>query len=122
MFVFPPFPAISLNIYAGGSLGFSVKFTNVGKTSLQLSLSGSLTASAEVALGAGDFAKVAAGAKGTIINASGSATVTSSGVTKSFSISGGKIEAYVTAYVKIPFIGKKKLWDKSCTIFNGWSS
>ena len=122
MFVFPPFPAISLNIYAGGSLGFSVKFTNVGKTSLQLTLSGSLTASAEVALGAGDFAKVAAGAKGTIINASGSATVTSSGVTKSFSISGGKIEAYVTAYVKIPFIGKKKLWDKSCTIFNGWSS
>ena len=121
-FIFPPFPAISLNIYAGGSLGFSVKFTNVGKTSLQLTLSGSLTASAEVALGAGDFAKVAAGAKGTIINASGSATVTSSGVTKSFSISGGKIEAYVTAYVKIPFIGKKKLWDKSCTIFNGWSS
>ena len=121
-FIFPPFPAISLNIYAGGSLGFSVKFTNVGKTSLQLTLSGSLTASAEVALGAGDFAKVAAGAKGTIINASGSATVTSSGVTKSFSISGGKIEAYVTAYIKIPFIGKKKLWDKSCTIFNGWSS
>ena len=121
-FIFPPFPAISLNIYAGGSLGFSVKFTNVGKTSLQLTLSGSLTASAEVALGAGDFAKVAAGAKGTIINASGSATVTNSGVTKSFSISGGKIEAYVTAYIKIPFIGKKKLWDKSCTIFNGWSS
>ena len=75
-----------------------------------------------MALGAGDFAKVAAGAKGTIINASGSATVTNSGVTKSFSISGGKIEAYVTAYVKIPKKKKKKLWDKSCTIFNGWPS
>ena len=121
-FVFPPFPAISLNIYAGGSLGFSVKFTNVQKTSLQLSLSGSLTATAEVALGAGDFAKVAAGAKGEIIKASGYATVTSGGVTKGYKISGGKVEAYVTAYVKVPFVGKKKLWDKSCTIFKGWSS
>ena len=121
-FVFPPFPAISLNIYAGGSLGFSVKFTNVQKTSLQLSLSGSLTATAEVALGAGDFAKVAAGAKGEIIKASGYATVTSGGVTKGYKISGGKVEAYVTAYVKVPFVGKKKLWDKSCTVFNGWSS
>ena len=121
-FVFPPFPAISLNIYAGGSLGFSVKFTNVQKTSLQLSLSGSLTATAEVAVGAGDFAKVAAGAKGEIIKASGYATVTSGGVTKGYKISGGKVEAYVTAYVKVPFVGKKKLWDKSCTVFNGWSS
>ena len=121
-FVFPPFPAISLNIYAGGSLGFSVKFTNVQKTSLQLSLSGSLTATAEVALGAGDFAKVAAGAKGEIIKASGYATVTSGGVTKGYKISGGKVEAYVTAYVNVPFVGKKKLWDKSCTVFEGWSS
>ena len=103
-------------------MGFSVKFTNVQKTSLQLSLSGSLTATAEVALGAGDFAKVAAGAKGEIIKASGYATVTSGGVTKGYKISGGKVEAYVTAYVKVPFVGKKKLWDKSCTIFKGWSS
>ena len=74
-----------------------------------------------MALGAGDFAKVAAGAKGTIINATGYATITGGSVTKGYTLSGGKIEVYVTAYVKIPFIGQKTLWDKSCTIFDGWS-
>ena len=120
-FPFPPFPLIGLNVYAGGSLGVNVKFTNAQKTSLQLGLSGSLTATVEIAFGAGDFAKVAAGAKGTIINATGFATITGGSVTKGYTLSGGKIEVYVTAYVKIPFIGQKTLWDKSCTIFDGWS-
>jgi len=32
------------------------------------------------------------------------------------------IEAYTEAYIKIPFIGKKTLWSKSITLFNGWST
>ena len=121
-FKFPPFPLIGLNVYAGGTLNIFVKFTTVQKTTLQLGLGGSLNAAVEIAFGAGDFAKVAAGVKGTLINASGYATITGGSVTKGYRLSGGKIEVYVTAYVKIPFIGKKKLWDKSYTVFNGWST
>ena len=121
-FKFPPFPLIGLNVYAGGTLNIFVKFTTVQKTTLQLGLGGSLNAAVEIAFGAGDFAKVAAGVKGTLISASGYATITGGSVTKGYRLSGGKIEVYVTAYVKIPFIGKKKLWDKSYTVFNGWST
>ena len=121
-FKFPPFPLIGLNVYAGGTLNIFVKFTTVQKTTLQLGLGGSLNAAVEIAFGAGDFAKVAAGVKGTLISASGYATITGGSVTKGYRLSGGKIEVYVTAYIKIPFIGKKKLWDKSYTVFNGWST
>lgn len=106
-FKFPPFPLIGLNVYSGGTLNVYVKFTTVQKTSLQLGLGGSLNAAVEIAFGAGDFAKVAAGVKGTLINASGYATITVGSVTKGYKLSGGKIVVYVTAYVKIPFIGKK---------------
>ena len=121
-FKFPPFPLIGLNVYAGGTLNIFVKFTTVQKTTLQLGLGGSLNAAVEIAFGAGDFAKVAAGVKGTLISASGYATITGGSVTKGYRLSGGKIEVYVTVYVKIPFIEKKKLWDKSYTVFNGWST
>ena len=87
-----------------------------------MTLSGTITASAEIAAGILDFAKAAAGAEGTIVSATGYATVTNSGVSKGYSISGGKIETYVEAYVNVPIIGKKTLWSKSITLFNGWST
>ena len=121
-FKFPPCPLIGLNVYASGNLNAYVKFTTVQKTSLQLGLGGSLNAAVEIAFGAGSFAKVAAGAEGTLINASGYATITGGSVTRGYKLSRGKIKVYVTAYVKVPFRGKIKLWDRDCTIFNGWST
>ena len=120
-FKFPPFPLLGLNVYAGGSLNVYVKFTTAQKTTLQLGLGGSLNAAVEVAFGA-DFAKIAAGARGTLISASGYANISGGSITKGYRLSGGKIEVYVTAYVNIWPFGKKTLWDKSCTIFNGWST
>ena len=102
-------------------MAVSVKFTTILKTSLQMTLSGSITASAEIAAGILDFAKAAAGAEGTVVSATGYATVTNSGVSKGYSISGGKIETYVEAYVNVPFIGKKTLWNKRYKVFDGWT-
>ena len=121
-FRFPPLPIIAFSVYAGGSLGFSVKFTTILKTSLQMTLSGSIDASAEISIGSSYFAKIAAGVEGNVITATGYATITNSGISKGYSLSGGRIEAYTEAYIKIPFIGKKTLWSKSITLFNGWST
>ena len=68
------------------------------------------------------FIKVAAGARGTVISASGFANVSKSGVTKGYSISGGKIEAYVKGTAKILLVGDKTIFDESIMVFNGWSS
>lgn len=116
-FVFPPVPAISLGVYAGGSLGISIHFTTSQKTTLKLSLSGSLTASAEIKAGWDKVLSLSAGADGTIIKATGYATVTGGSVSKGYSISGGKI----VCYVKAKLLGKQ-VWKKSHTLFNGWSS
>ena len=116
-FTFPPFPVISLGVYAGGSLSFSIRFTTVDKTSLTLTLSGSITATAEIKAGWDKLMSFSAGAEGTIISASGYATVTKSGVSKGYKISGGKIVCYVVAK-----IFGKKVWKKSHTLFNGWST
>ena len=116
-FVFPPFPAITLGVYAGGSLSISVKYTSSSKTGLKLSLSGSLTASAEIKAGSDKVLSFSAGATGDIVKATGYATVTGSSVSKGYSVSGGKIVCYVVAKA----LGKK-VWKKEHTLFNGWSS
>ena len=53
--------------------------------------------------------------EGTIVNASGSATIQNKKVTKNFSISGGKIVIYLDRSV---FKKKKRVAEK--TLFNGW--
>ncbi len=119
-FNFPPFPAIYFAVYGGASLEFSVKFTTVQKTSLKMSLSGSVTVSAEVALGSDQFFKLSAGVEGTIIRASGSATISNSGVTKAYSIGGGKIVAYARGHLKVPIAGDITFLDAKHTLFEGW--
>ena len=117
---FPPFPAIHFDVYAGANLDFTVKATNVKKTSLKLTLTGSITVRAQIAAGSEKFVSLAAGVKGTIIKASGSATISSSGISKEYSISGGQIVVYAKGTAKIPFIGNKTFLDKSCVVFDGW--
>ena len=113
---FPPFPVIYLAVYGGGSIGFSVSYTS-GNSQLKLSVSGSLTATAEIGAGSDKVLRFAAGATGTILSASGYASVSRSGVSRGFSISGGRIEVYVVASA----FGKQ-VWRKSAVVFNGWSS
>ena len=87
-----------------------------------MTLTGSIDASAEISIGSSYFAKIAAGVEGNVITASGYATITNSGISKGYSLSGGRLKAYAEAKIKIPFIGSKTLWSKSCTIFDGWST
>ena len=115
-FVFPPFPIISLGVYAGGSLSFSVYFTTVDQTTLRLFLSGSITATAEIKAGWDALLSFSAGAEGTLIAASGFASITKNVVTKNYSLSGGKIVCYVVARA-LGF----KVWKKEYTLFKGWS-
>ena len=82
-----------------------------------MTLSGSITASAEIAAGILDFAKAAAGAEGTVVSATGYATVTNSGISKGYRIAGGRIEVYAKA--KLFF---KTLWSHSWKVFDGWST
>ena len=101
-------------VYAGGSLGISITVT---KGQVVLALSGSLTASAEVKAGVDQVLSFSAGAEGTVLSLSGSATITKAVIKPGYGISGGKIEVYVVAR-----LSGKEVWKKSHTLFNGWSS
>ena len=82
-----------------------------------MSLSGRITVEAEIAVGSGIFLKIAAGVRGTLISVSGYATINPFGVSKGYSISGGKIEAYTKGtFVDLTFL------DASITLFEGWRS
>ena len=115
-FAFPLVPAITLGVYAGGSISFSVSWASTDKI-LRMSASGSLTASAEIKAGWDPVLSLSAGATGTIINVTGSANASSSGVNRGVSISGGQIGVYVVAKA-----GGKQVWRKDHTLFGGWSS
>ena len=114
-FRFPPMPVIYLALYAEASLGFSVKFTTILKTSLQMTLTGSIGADVSITAGADGYIGISAGAEGTIITASGYATVTNSGISKGFTLSGGAI----SVYVKVSYIFDS--WKKSHKLFDGWT-
>ena len=116
-FKFPPVPLIGISIYARGSLGFTVKFTTILKTSLQMTLTGEIGVQAEISVGLGGLASLSAGADGTLVSASGYATITNSGISKGYRISGGRIEVYVKATAFW-----HTLWKKSWKLFDGWST
>ena len=113
-FPFPPFPIISLGIYAGGSLDCSVS-VDFSKNELKLSISGSLTASAEIKAGSDKLLSFSAGAEGTVISASGFVTISNGRLTPGYKISGGKIVAYVVARALT-----KEVWKLSHTVYDGW--
>ena len=74
-----------MDIYCGGTLSYTIRYLDDSRQKLQMSLFGDLVASAELASGS-TYSKVLA--DGTLISASGYATVTSSGITKGFNFSG----------------------------------
>ena len=74
-----------MDIYCGGTLSYTIKYLDDARTRLQMSLFGDLETSAELVSGS-SYSKVRA--DGTLISASGYATVTSSGIVKGFNFSG----------------------------------
>ena len=113
-FPFPPFPAITLAIYAGGSIDTSVT-VNFSQVNIKFELTGTLTASAEIKAGLDKALSFSAGAEGTVISASGFVEHSMGGFKPGYKISGGKIVAYVVARA----LGKE-VWKLTHTIFGGW--
>ena len=113
-FPFPPFPAITLGIYAGGSLDTSVT-VNFSQVNIKFALTGTLTASAEIKAGFDKALSFSAGAEGTVISASGFVEHSMGGFKPGYKISGGKIVAYVVARA----LGQE-VWKLTHTVCGGW--
>ena len=112
-FTFPNFPAVSVGILATGSLTFQISWAS--GSALTASLSGTLSATAQIKAGWDSSASLTAGASGVIASASGSATIKSGSVTKSFSFNYGKI----TCFISGKLFGKEIL-RRDFTVFEGW--
>ena len=83
----------TLDIYAKGTLSYTVKYQNDSKNRLQLWLTGDLEASAEIVSLPDYSARV--NCWGTLISASGLATITNSGISKGFNFSGTPVSALI---------------------------
>ena len=112
-FTFPNFPAVSVGILATGSLTYQISWAS--GSALTASLTGTLSATAQIKAGWDSIASLTAGASGVIASASGSATIKSGSVTKSFSFNYGKI----TCFISGKLFGVEIL-RKDFTVFEGW--
>ena len=112
-FTFPNFPAVSVGILATGTLSFKISWAS--GSALTATLTGTLTATAQIKAGWDSIASLTAGASGVIASASGSATIKSGSVTKSFSFNYGKI----TCFISGKLFGKEIL-RRDFTVFEGW--
>ena len=112
-FTFPNFPAVSVGILATGSLTYQISWAS--GSALTASLTGTLTATAQIKAGWDSIASLTAGASGVIASASGSATIKSGSVTKSFSFNYGKI----TCFISGKLFGVEIL-RRDFTVFEGW--
>ena len=115
-FKFPPMPAISLNLKAGGALKISASLSTSSKK-LTVSISGSLYAKVEIKAGWDAVASISAGAKGTIVSASLSGAINTSGsLSKSGKLSAGTVSVYIDGKLL-----SKKIFHKEWTVYKGWS-
>ena len=115
-FKFPPMPAISLNLKAGGSVKISASLSSASKK-LTVSIGGSLYAKAEIKAGWDSVASASAGAKGTLVSASLSGAISTGGaVSRSGKLSAGTVSVYVEGKLL-----SKKVFSKSWTVYKGWS-
>mgnify|MGYP007070204904 CR=1 FL=1 len=112
-FTFPNFPAVSVGVLATGSLTYQISWAS--GSALTASLTGTLSATAQIKAGWDSIASLTAGASGVIASASGSATIKSGSVTKSFSFNYGKI----TCFISGKLFGVEIL-RKDFTVFEGW--
>ena len=115
IFEFWPVALVKIKLSLSGNAKVSIKFDSSAKTKLNLSIGGSFDATAKVVAGLENFLSVEPGARGTIISGNASLGVTSKGVSKSISFSGGKIVVFVKAYL----LGWEA-YNKEWTVFNGW--
>ena len=112
-FTFPNFPAVSVGVLATGSLTYQISWAS--GPALTASLTGTLSATAQIKAGWDSIASLTAGASGVIASASGSATIKSGSVTKSFSFNYGKI----TCFISGKLFGVEIL-RRDFTVFEGW--
>ena len=112
-FTFPNFPAVSVGILATGTLSFKISWAS--GSALTATLTGTLTATAQIKAGWDSIASLTAGANGVIASATGSATIRTGSVTKNFSFSYGKI----TCFISGKLFGKE-IVRKDFTVFEGW--
>lgn len=115
IFEFWPVTLVKIKLSLSGRAYFSIKYASSAQTKLNLSIGGSLDATAKVVAGFENFLSVEPGARGTIISGSASLGVSSSGVSKSIGFSGGKIVVFVKAY-----LFGWEAYNKEWTVFEGW--
>ena len=104
---------VALNIYASGTLQYSVKYASASKDSLKLSLSGKLIPIAELANSPDFIIKMSVDSDGTLIDASGDATVTKNGITRGFKFYGTIVNIWIKT-------GAFPTMKQKCKLFDAW--
>ena len=111
-----PVAFIKIKLSLKGSAAIKMQFSSSSKTKFNFTFSAFLVVTAKIVVGIEKFASVESGAKGTIISGKVTAGVTSSQITKSFSLSGGKITVFVKGYL----LGWE-VYNNEWVVFNGWT-
>ena len=118
-----PFPGtpipVSFSFKVGGTIGYTVDL-NVPSREFTISLSGSLVAKAELGAGVEGVAKIAVGAKGTLISIKAYSKITQTTDSYNYQgkihISGGEITCYVYGQL-VTF----EVFNLSKTFLKGWT-
>ena len=118
-----PFPGtpipVSFSFKVGGTIGYTVDL-NVPSREFTISLSGSLVAKAELGAGVEKVAKIAVGAKGTLISIKAYSKITQTSDSYNYQgkihISGGEITCYVYGQL-VTF----EVFNLSKTFLKGWT-
>ena len=117
-FQFPPMPAIGVALKAGGTITIKQKINREDKPRIVISLSGSISAKAEVSAGWDKFVSISAGAEGTIISSSLSGNINDDlSVDIHGKISGGDIKVYVEGKAM-----DHSIFKMDYQVWGGWSN
>ena len=118
-FPFPNFPMVTLGAVAKGKVSWEVgvKSGSGSSTKYFAKLTGKVTLGAEIKAGSDKIASLSCGAEGTVIEASGSLTLSNGSVTKDsgFSVGFGGLSAYIQGC-----LFSAKIEIARFTIFSGW--
>ena len=116
-FQFPPMPVVGINLRAGGSGKVSASLSTATQK-ITVSVSGSLYAKAQITAGWDAFISVSVGAKGTIVSATLSGTITTGGsISKSGTLSAGAVSVYVDGKLL-----NYTVYYNEWKVFDGWST
>ena len=117
VFPFPNFPVVSVGAYAEGSLEANVWLKYFSGSTVCISLKGKLAMGAEIKAGWDAIASLSAGAKGTVVEADATVTITEGSVSKDsgFTLKMGGLEAYIKGC-----LFSADIEVATFTIFEGW--